>query len=173
MEERLLVKRAKRGDVDAFAELYGRIYKKLYQFALYTLKNTQDAEDAVSDAVVDAFATIGQLKKDEAFSSWMYRIVANKCNRKMREYYIQKEELTEENTGADEDMWSDRREEYLEVRRTFFELEAEERMIVGMHVFLGYKTREIAEMIGMNENTVRSKESRAIQRMGNRLKGLR
>ena len=39
MEECLLVKKAKRGDIDAFAELYSRIYKKLYQFAFCTLKN--------------------------------------------------------------------------------------------------------------------------------------
>ena len=96
MEERLLVKRAKRGDVDAFAELYGKIYKKLYQFALYTLKNPEDAKDAVSAAVTDAFESIGRLRKEESFSSWMYKIVANKCNQKMREYYIQTEELTEE-----------------------------------------------------------------------------
>ena len=51
MDERLLVKRAKRGDTAAFAELYGTIYKRLYQFALYTLGNTQDAEDVVSAAV--------------------------------------------------------------------------------------------------------------------------
>ena len=47
MDERLLVKRAKRGDTAAFAELYGTIYKRLYRFALYTLGNTQDAEDVV------------------------------------------------------------------------------------------------------------------------------
>ena len=42
-----LVRRAKRGDVDAFAELYAGIYKDMYRFALYTLRNTSDAEDAV------------------------------------------------------------------------------------------------------------------------------
>lgn len=52
MDERLLVKRAKRGDTAAFAELYGTIYKRLYRFALYTLGNTQDAEDVVSAAVM-------------------------------------------------------------------------------------------------------------------------
>ena len=96
MEERMLVKRAKRGDVDAFGELYQRIYKKLYAYALYTLKNPEDAEDAVSQAVVDAYQSIGQLKQDEAFSNWMYRIVANKCNRKMREFYHVGGELTQE-----------------------------------------------------------------------------
>ncbi len=175
MEERLLVKRAKRGDVDAFAKLYEKIYKKLYAFALYTLKRPEDAEDVVSAAVMDAFETIGKLKKDEAFSGWIFRIVANKCNQKMREYYKQGEELTEElmeMAGETESCWDDTKEENLEVRQTFFELSEEERRIIGMHVFFGYKTREIADVLGMNENTVRSKESRALKRMESRLRGL-
>lgn len=69
MDERLLVKRAKRGDTAAFAELYGTIYKRLYQFALYTLGNTQDAEDVVSAAVMEAFENIGKLRKEDAFSA--------------------------------------------------------------------------------------------------------
>lgn len=88
MEEKLLVKRAKRGDAGAFAELYGRIYKKLYAFALYTLKNPQDAEDAVSAAVTDAFAQIKNLKKDEAFQAGcigLWRISATgKCGNIMK-----------------------------------------------------------------------------------------
>lgn len=175
MEERLLVKRAKRGDVDAFAALYEKIYKNLYAYALYTLKKPEDAEDVVSAAVTDAFASIGRLKKDEAFSGWMFRIVANKCNQKMREFYRQEEELTGEvleAAGLPVNCWDDAKEEHLEVRQTFFELSEEERKIVGLHVFFGYKTREIAVALGMNENTVRSKESRALKRMGNRLREL-
>ena len=173
MNERLLVKRAKRGDTASFAKLYGTIYKKLYQFALYTLGNTQDAEDVVSAAVVEAFETIGNLRKEEAFSAWMYRIVSNMCKRKMREYYDKKEELTEENGGWDGYVWGDTREEYVEVRRVFLQLSEEERMILAMHIFGGYKTREIAELLELNENTVRSKEHRALQRMQKQLKGLR
>ena len=110
MEERLLVKRAKRGDVDAFGELYQQIYKKLYAYALYILKRPEDAEDVVGEAVVDAFATIGRLQKEDSFASWMYRIVANKCNRRMRDYYLEGEELTEQVLASTEvfaDDWSD------------------------------------------------------------------
>ena len=81
-----LVRRAKRGDVDAFAELYAGIYKDMYRFALYTLRNTSDAEDAVSDAVTDAFASIRKLRSEEAFKSWIFRILSNKCKDKLREY---------------------------------------------------------------------------------------
>ena len=58
-EELLLVKRAKRGDAEAFATLYAEIYENMFRFALYTMRNTADAEDAVSETVVDAFASQG------------------------------------------------------------------------------------------------------------------
>lgn len=168
MEERLLVKRAKRGDVDAFGELYAQIYKKLYAYALYTLKRPADAEDAVSEAVADAFATIGKLKKEESFAGWMFRIVANKCNQRMREYYRQGVELAVEQIEAEgppADCWNDDKEESMQVRQVFFELPEEDRQIIGLHLFFGYRTREIAEALGMNESTVRSRESRALKRM--------
>ena len=50
-----LIRRAKRGDIKAFSQLYARIYKDLYRFALYMTRHTQDAEDAVSEAVLSAW----------------------------------------------------------------------------------------------------------------------
>lgn len=66
-----LVWRARQGDAKAFAELYRGIYQDLYRFALYTLKHSQDAEDAVGDAVMDAWKGIRKLKNEEAFRSWI------------------------------------------------------------------------------------------------------
>ena len=172
-EERILIKKAKHGDTDAFAALYEQIYEKLYRFAFYTLKNAEDAEDVVSDTIADAFVSIRKLKSDEAFSTWIYRILSNKCNRKLRQYYQERERLSHQKIMEDREVWENKTEEYIEVRKSFFDLKDEERIIVGMHIFLGYKTREIAEILKMNENTVRTKESRAIQKMGNRLKDLR
>lgn len=173
-----LVKRAKRGDADAFGELYKDIYKQLYKFAYYMLKNEGDAEDVVSDAVMDAFSTIKNLKKDESFSSWMYQIVSNKCKKKMKEYYQKRNEDTEEELvnlayGDAEGKidWSQMKEEYFDVKECFLRLGEEERLIVGMHVFFGYKTREIADILKLKEGTVRSKESRAIQKMQKQLEG--
>ena len=50
-----LVEKARQRDAGAFAALYTQIYQDLYKFALYTLKNSHDAEDVVSDTVTDAF----------------------------------------------------------------------------------------------------------------------
>lgn len=172
MEEKILVKRAKRGDVDAFGELYGKIYRKLYAFALYTLGRPADAEDVVGEAVMDAFAAIGKLRREESFAGWMYRIVENKCRQKMREYYRQDDTLTSEMIQSEfcgYDGWADMREESIEIRRAFSELPEEDRRIIGLHVFFGYRTREIAKLMEMNENTVRSRESRALKRLRDRL----
>lgn len=178
-EEIFLVKRAKKGDAEAFGELYKKIYKQLYKFAYYILKNAEDAEDVVSETVMDAFSSIKKLKKEESFSSWIFQILSNKCKRKMKDYYQKRNEDSDEelvnlsssdNGNAD---WSQVKEEYFDVRECFSNLGEEERLIVGMHVFLGYKTREIANILGLNENTVRSKESRAIQKMERQLRGVK
>lgn len=161
-----LVKKAKQGDAEAFAALYEDIYENMYRFALYTLKNTQDAEDVVSEAVMSAFASIRKLRTEEAFKSWIFRILSNKCNEKLREYVRKTAPLEEdwfENQGTGDV------EEAAIVRKLFFELADEERLIIGMHLFCGYKSREIAEILHMNENTVRSKESRGLKKMAGEL----
>lgn len=76
-----LVRRAKQGETDAFACLYQEIYEDLYRFACYTLKNSADAQDAVSETVMDAFASIRTLRAEDAFKSWMFRILSNKCKK--------------------------------------------------------------------------------------------
>ena len=62
-----LIRRARRGDVKAFARLYSRIYKDLYRFALYMTRHPQEAEDAVSETVISAYENISALKKEDSF----------------------------------------------------------------------------------------------------------
>lgn len=162
-----LVKRAKRGDTEAFAELYEGIYENMYRFALYTLRNTADAEDVVSEAVTDAFVSIRKLRSEEAFRSWIFQILSNKCKDKLREYTKKTSELEEAVSKACRIQGP---EEGAIVRKLFFELADEERLIIGMHLFCGYKSREIAEILHMNENTVRSKESRGLKKMAGNMR---
>ena len=163
MEQELqLVRRAQSGDTGAFAQLYEGVYQDLYRFALYVLKHPQDAQDVVSDTVMDAFAQIGELRKSEAFRAWIFRILSNKCKRKLKEYATRPEELTPELL---EHLGKSGMDEHAAVRSLFFELPSEERMIIAMHLFCGYSSKEIEKLLDLNENTVRSKESRGIKKM--------
>lgn len=161
-----LVRRAKQGSADAFAKLYQSIYHNLYRFALYTLGNPADAEDVVSEAVADAWMTIGKLRAEEAFQSWVFRILSNKCRRKLKEYVNKPVEWTEE---IMESSGEDKLAENYQLWKVFRELEADERMIISMHIFGGYTSGEIAGMLKMNANTVRSRESRALKKMAGKL----
>ena len=157
------VKKAKHGDTAAFAVLYQQVYADLYRFALYTLKNKNDAEDAVSETVADAFASIGRLRKAEAFKGWIFRILYNKCKDKLREYTKKTVELPEEYA---EQAGAEKVEEGAVMRALFYKLSEEERLIISMHLFAGYTSKEIGTLLHMNENTVRSKESRALKKLG-------
>ena len=156
------VKKAKRGDASAFAGLYQQIYEDLYRFALYTLKNKNDAEDVVSETVVDAFVSIGRLHQAEKFKGWIFRILYNKCKDKLREYTRKDVELPEDYRELPTE---ERVEDSAVMRTLFFELGEEERLIISMHLFAGYTSKEIAKLLGINENTVRSKESRALKKL--------
>lgn len=156
------VRLAQKGDVNAFAELYGEVYQDMYRFAKYTLRNGNDAEDAVSDAVTDAFASIRKLRSAEAFRPWIFRILSNKCKNKIREYLHEQEELPEDLLSPENEQGM---LESLQIRNLFFSLSDDERFIISMHIFAGYTSREIAEILHMNENTVRSKESRGLRKM--------
>lgn len=162
MSQQELVLAAKQGSAAAFAELYEAIYCDLYRFAYYVLKDDQDAQDAVSEAVIDAFSGIARLKKAEAFRSWMFKILSIKCKRKLKTYVIRNRQVDIEETVLPiEDNISDS----IALKRAFEALNAEERLIVSLTVFGGYNSAEVAEILQLNRNTVRSKHSRALAKM--------
>ena len=72
-------------DGDTFAKMYQSVYQDLYRFALCILRDGQEAEDAVSEAVLAGYENIGKLRKEEAFKSWMFTILANQCKKRFRE----------------------------------------------------------------------------------------
>lgn len=169
MERENMVRAAKAGDAAAFTELYRDVYQEMYRFAYYLLHHAEDAKDAVSDAVMDAWAAIGSLREDGSFKQWIFSILANKCKAKMREYVRRPAELTEavaDTLAAPDHIPS---AEHLQIREEFRKLDDTDRLIIGLHLFAGYRTRELAEALHMNENTVRSREHRALKRMGEAL----
>lgn len=155
-----LVRQAKKGKPEAFAALYEEIYMDLYRFAYYTMKQPQDAEDAVSEAVMTAFEKMKTLKKAEAFKSWMFQILVNQCRKKWNQKSRQQDlTLAEEPCEAADPAGA------LGLREAMEQLSDQERMIIALSVFGGYRSGEIGEQMGIPAATVRSKMSRAFQKM--------
>lgn len=168
MEQKKLVQAARRGDQAAFTQLYGEVYQDMYRFAYYMLRHPEDAKDVVSDTFLAAWETIRSLRKEEAFRSWIFAILSNKCRGKLREYANRQEAGEEEleELPAGQALPDPER---LQLRELFLALPQTDRLIIGLHLFGGYTTREISAVLHMNENTVRSREHRALRRLGEEL----
>lgn len=151
-------------DPEFFASLYESVYRDLYKYAYYVLGNVEDAEDAVSAAVLDGYASFGKLREIDSFKSWMFAILSAKCKRKLKTYVNKTLELPETLEAQSLDTDSN-----MDVRNAFQTLSPKERQIVGMSVIAGYSSREVGKILGMNDNTVRSIQKRALDKMRQRL----
>lgn len=79
LDETTLVVRAQEGDVRAFEALARRHQAVLYRLAVRVMGDPAEAEDALQEALLDAWRRIDRFRGDAAFSTWMYRIVTNRC----------------------------------------------------------------------------------------------
>lgn len=149
-----IVRKARGGDTHAFALLYNEIYKDLYYTSICNLNNEDDAADAVSETVLDAFRSLGKLKSIEAFRSWMYRILTAKIKRKQKEYAEKRScEVGEE---ALDNMPSSDEFSNLEITQQLMILSDDQRLCFTLGAVNGYSSKEIANITGMKESTIRS-----------------
>ncbi len=175
-----LVRQAKKGNQEAFMELYRMHYKEMYAYACYMLQHQQDAEDVVADTVMAAFEGIGRLKDVYRFRQWIFKILSNQCKRR-RKAYSEDAKKTIRNfrdEDSDDDVWnqvSDGRDMASDitdrqwVQAAFESLSEEEKYIVNSFLFGGYKGDEIARSLGIGASTLRSKYRRALLKMKERL----
>ena len=140
--------------------LYEKYNRLMYVVAMRVLHHPQDAEDAVSEAVLSAYENIHKLRKEEAFRSWIFQILANVCRRKLKSRERTETELKEDHASATycDGLRTD-------VERAFLILDEDDQLIIGLSVYGGYNSKEIGEMLKMNPNTVRSRRKRALEKM--------
>lgn len=152
--------------MEEFIKCYEEVYPELYRIAYYYMRNRQEAEDAVQDAVLTAYEKRHQLKDKEKFRSWMMTILVNRCKRRMRKWFRREEDIEEISQAEEKKLIKETDFAMTSaVKQAFFQLEEEDRLIVGLSVFGGYKGKEIAGILGKNHSTVRSRYRRALQKM--------
>lgn len=161
---------AKNGDTSAFCKLYEQYYKDMYRFAYYMLGNQADAEDVISETVLDAFTGIKKLKKPERFKTWIFQILSIKCKRQIAVYVSNREHTQSEesakNTATEEQPYA----EQIDVQTAFNALSETEKTIISLMVFAGYNSKETAQILDSREGTIRSAKSRAFTKMSQYLK---
>ena len=154
-EERAIRKRAVRGDPDAFAELIQSQMQNMYKTARAILSNDEDCADAISETILTCWEKLGQLKNEQYFNTWLIRILVNKCNDLIRSNRRLRfvDEIPEKETCAPA-------EENVAFQEALGTLDERYRLIIILYYVDGFRTREIGEMLGMPEATVRTRLAR-------------
>lgn len=164
-----LVIGAKEGSQDAFSKLYEETYQAVYYTAKGILHDDDITMDIVQDAYVKAWQRLDQLEDPNRFPAWIKRIAANGA----KDYLKKKKEslfsqYEDEDGNVHLDMEDDRLEyqpevtvDKAETRRLveeiLYDLPDEQRICTMMYYFDEMKIREIADDLGVSENTVKSR----------------
>ena len=165
MISEVIIKKAQNGDDSAFASLYESVYEDMYRMSYYMLGQREDAEDAVAEAVLDMYRYIRQLKRAGSFKSWAMKILWVKCKLKLREYTCKNVQLDAMGEQADTTDIADETMTKKDIDKAMECLSEEERIIVVSSAVAGLNCKEISKLLGLNHGTVRSKLSRALQKI--------
>lgn len=176
MEEAKLVGKAKDGDVAAYEKLVRRYQRVAFRTAYVITGDAWEAEDAAQEAFVKAYRALNRFKRGAPFTPWLLSIVANEArNRRKaagRRAGLVLRTAAEGSPGSMDPspeaavVASERREELLGALGT---LREEDRQTIAFRYFLGLSEAETADALGCARGTVKSRLSRAVGRLRERL----
>ncbi len=155
-----LVKRAQRGDAEAFIALMEECKMSFRRIAFGYLGNDEDVADAIQDTILDAFEHIGTLRKAEYFKTWVMRILINNCTRTWRK---NKKSVALKEDVEVESYDSGRAD--VEFKEMLMSLPEDSRTIFQLYFGEQFTTKEIAEILNMKENTVKSRIHRGKEQL--------
>jgi RNA polymerase sigma factor (sigma-70 family) len=170
LEERELVRRARRGDERAFAELV-RMHQEI-AFRVAYLISGDEAEDAVQDGVLKAWRALGRFRTGAPFRPWLLRIVANEARNRRRSagrraalvLRAGREDVSGGAAPSPEAavLAADERARLLE---SLEGLPDEARLALACRYLLELTEAETAATLGVRRGTVKSRVSRALDRL--------
>lgn len=163
LDEATLVVRAQEGDARAFELLALRHQDALYRLAVRVMGDRAEAEDALQEALIDAWRRIGRFRGDSAFSTWMYRIVTNRCVGMLRRRRPVPVERIEAPAPAHDspERAAERDAGMAALTRAVADLSDDLRVCWVLREMEGLGYAEISEITGASEDAVRGRIHRA------------
>jgi RNA polymerase sigma-70 factor (ECF subfamily) len=167
-EERTLVARASRGDVEAFSKLV-QAHSALVRGVSLRMLGSQDAQDASQEVWIRAWANMKSFRGDSSFGTWLHRVTVNTClglrrkesHRRMREVDGQLAHLSEPSSrDADPEEAALDAERRGEIKVALGNVRAEHRAAMVMRHMDGLSCAEISEVLGVPDGTVKGWASR-------------
>ena len=174
MTESELVQAAQQGDQGAFARLVEQNQGKIYSLCYRMTGNPDDAADLTQEAFLNAWRGLAKFGGQSAFSTWLYRLASNACidflRREKRRGALSMtlEDEDDEDHQADlpDERWSperelERKETHKALQNGLAALSPEHREVLLLRETEGLSYQEIAQVLDLEEGTVKSRIARA------------
>ena len=179
-EEKELVRQAQKAP-DAFAKLYDQYYPKIFGYVLRRTVTLEAAEDITSETFLKALRKLWQFRwRNISFSSWLYKIATNEINQYFRKAEYKKsaslQELQEQGFEliSPHDPESElieaqeklkQYQDFLEIQEKIVRLPAKYQEVIALRFFEQKQIKEIAEILGKKEGTIKSLLHRAVEKL--------
>jgi len=171
-DQRVLEARALRGDKDAFDDIFDRYGGLMLRTAYSIVKDRDMAEDAVQNALIQAWQHLPSLRETGALRSWLLRIVVNQCisfkRRLARSTIFLHQSFSEQETllashiadyarGCMERSW--------DLAHAVEQLPAKQQNAIALHYYQGMTLPEISQRLQISENTLKKRIQAALSNL--------
>ncbi|OLB20995.1 MAG: hypothetical protein AUI12_18470 [Acidobacteria bacterium 13_2_20CM_2_57_6] len=176
LSESETIRRAQRGDADAFERIYRAHCRRIYALCLRMAGNSTEAEDLTQEAFLTVLRKIQTFRGESAFSTWLHRIAVNLVLMRFRKKSLP--EASQENFEESDGNRCGRREEVgapdlqlagsidrLNLERAIKQLPPSHKLVVELHDIQGYKHKEIAQIMDWSIGNSKAQLHRARRRL--------
>jgi len=178
-EEELLIRKAQRGNLQAFEKLVRSYDAKIMQLIFNMINDVEDTRDLYQEIFIKVFKSIKKFRFQSEFYTWLFRIAVNSCiNYRKRKSSHQHESLddyvdeenrywkiigTDENRNPEQVMINNELND--QIQQSIEKLSTKQKSVFILKHYHGYKLSEIANILNCSEGTVKNYMFRAVQKM--------
>ncbi len=157
------------GDPEAFAVLAARHQNRMWAVALRTMREPEEAAEALQDAYIHAFRRAETFRGEAAVTTWLHRIVVNACLDRIRRNKVRRTEALPEDLDRMAELAADTvdsgemlegKELQADIAEALGQLNPDQRAAVVLVDMEGYSVVEAAAMLGCAPGTIKSRCSR-------------
>ncbi len=155
VEDRDLIARARRKDVEAYNLLVSRWEKRVFNYLLRLVRDREDALDLSQDVFLKAYQNLGKLEDAGRFGPWLFRIAHNEAFSLLRRR--RPEDELRETAGEPSRFRMFPVELSIAVESALGQLTSDQREAVVLKIYQGFKFEEMAEVLDCPVSTVKSR----------------
>ncbi len=161
-----LVERVKRGDEEAFDQLFAYLSRMVYSYIFYLVKRREDIEDLTQEVLLRVFTHIKEQRGN--FLPWVYKIARNKTidfyrrQRAKREEYLSR--ISEENLPAESGPFFENINPEM-LRAAITQLPPEQAEVINLRFIQGASIKEVGEIMKKSVGAVKVLQFRALHRL--------